>query len=212
MSKVNNSKANDLLYCDSLEQKFNPIIFIQSKKAKNIRISISNDLKVKVTYPHIIKIQKAHDFFKSQIVWTQNNLLKLAKRQEIRDKNNKNSLKQLTKSQFLERNQYLIIRCKELAQKHQFNVRNISLRRQKSIWGSCSSQNNISLNSNLVFLKDELIDYVILHELTHIKVKNHSLRFWKELQKVLPEAIILNKELRTYTPNFIANFNMKSHF
>lgn len=198
-------QKEDLIYCQSLNERFNPVVFISSNKAKNIRISIGNNLKVKVVYPHKVKIQRAQDFFKSQIVWAQNNLLKLAKRQEIRDKNNKNCVKQLTKAEFLAKNQYLITRCKELAQKHQFAVKNISLRRQKTIWGSCSGLNNISLNSNLVFLKDELIDYVILHELTHINVKNHSFRFWKELQRVLPNAIKLDKELRTYTPNFVVN-------
>lgn len=198
-------KDDYLFYCPSLEERFNPVVFVSSRKARNIKISIGSNLKVKVTYPHRIKLEKAQDFFQSQIVWAQNNLLKLAKRLEIREKLSKNATKSLTKAEFLAKNQYLIKRCKELAQIHQFQVGNISLRRQKTIWGSCSGRNNISLNSNLAFLKDELIDYVILHELIHTKVKNHSYRFWKELQKVLPDAIKLNKELRAYRPNFAAN-------
>lgn len=198
-----NDQKNHLLHCEELNEKFNPIIFIKSKRAKNICISIGGDLQVKVTYPQRVSFKRAQDFFKSKVIWVENSLIKLATKQKVRDENVKNAPKQLTKTQFLEKNQYLLKRCHELAQKYQFQIKNVNLRRQKTIWGSCSSQNNISLNSNLAFLKDELIDYVILHELVHTKIKNHSKNFWKELQKILPEAINLDRELRNYSPNFI---------
>lgn len=189
------------IFIPQLLEKFNPVDFISSKKAKYIRISINGDLKVKVIYPEKIALKKAQDFLNSKIIWAENTLLKLAKRQEIKAKNPPQI--NISRQEFLAKNQYLISRCKELALKYNFKVGNINLRRQKSIWGSCSSQNNISLNSNLAFLKDELIDYVILHELTHIKVKNHSPRFWRELSAILPNARHFDRELRQISPNFL---------
>lgn len=197
----NFGEIKTIFHHEKLPEKFNPITFIQSKKAKYIRISINPELKIKVTYPLRIKIEKAQDFFNSKIIWAENSLIKLAKRQEIKAKNLLQS--NLSKQDFLSKNQYLITRCLELAEIHKFRIGKISLRRQKSIWGSCSSQNNISLNSNLAFLRDELIDYVILHELTHTRIKNHSFLFWRELSKILPKARILDKELRHLSPNFL---------
>jgi len=201
-SNHNNIPINTSLDFEELNAKFNPVTFIKSNRAKHIRISINHDLKIKVTYPKRIKIQKAQDFFKSQLIWIENNLLKLSKRKEIRENNIKIQKENLTKQEFLSKNQYLVTRCKELAKKYDFNIGKITLRRQKTVWGSCSYNNNISLNSNLAFLKDELIDYVILHELTHTKVKNHSSIFWNEMIKILPTAKTLDKELRKYSPNF----------
>ncbi|MHC4325449.1 MAG: M48 metallopeptidase family protein, partial [Planctomycetota bacterium] len=64
---------------------------------------------------------------------------------------------------------------------------------------SCSAKNNISLNINLARLPDELRDYVILHELVHTRIKNHSKKFWAELDKVIGGgAKELSKKLRKY--------------
>ena len=89
-------------------------------------------------------------------------------------------------------------RLAELAEDHNFDYGKVSIRSQKTRWGSCSSQNNISLNQNLLHLPDYLIDYVLLHELTHTRVKNHSSKFWNELEKVCPDAKELRKRLKTY--------------
>jgi len=78
----------------------------------------------------------------------------------------------------------------------------IKIKSQKTLWGSCSSKNNINLNINLIKLDQELIDYVILHELTHLNIKNHSKKFWQELEKLEPEAIILDKKLKNYNLNY----------
>ena len=68
----------------------------------------------------------------------------------------------------------------------------------RSCWGSCSDKNNISLNANLIHLPLKLIDYVLLHELLHTRIKNHSPIFWTEMQKLLPDTRTLRKELRNY--------------
>ena len=90
-------------------------------------------------------------------------------------------------------------RLVELATEHDFEYGKVSIRKQKTRWGSCSSQNNISLNQNLLHLTDELIDYVLLHELTHTRVKNHSSSFWDELGTVCPSAKEKRRLLKTYS-------------
>jgi predicted metal-dependent hydrolase len=168
-------------------------IIFKITKTKNIRIAIKSNLQITVSFSRYCSLKKAQKFFESKIIWAKNSLQKLAYRQTIYQRE---ALPQLSAEDFLAKNHYLILRCRELAQIHNFSLRKIILRRQKTLWGSCSSQNNISLNSNLAFLKDELIDYVILHELVHTKVKNHSRKFWDELERVLPNSRMLNRELK----------------
>ncbi len=72
----------------------------------------------------------------------------------------------------------------------------LTVRRMKTRWGSCSSRNNISLNSSLIFLPEALIRYVCLHELVHTVHKNHSQVFWAALTGILPDALNLRKQLR----------------
>ena len=92
--------------------------------------------------------------------------------------------------------EYLPKRLEELAQKHKFKYNSLRIKNVKTIWGSCSGKNNINLNLNLMKLRPELIDYVILHELCHTIEKNHSKKFWDLLEKNLPTAKVLRKELK----------------
>jgi predicted metal-dependent hydrolase len=79
---------------------------------------------------------------------------------------------------------YLPGRLSELALQHGFDFRKVTIRDNKTNWGSCSSKNNISLNLHLMKLPDNLIDFVLLHELVHTRVKNHSPDFWRLLDSV----------------------------
>ena len=79
-------------------------------------------------------------------------------------------------------------RLKELSDIYGFKYNRVFIRNQKTRWGSCSGKNNISLNINLVRVSNELQDYVILHELVHTKIKNHSIRFWKDLDKYVGDG------------------------
>ena len=89
-------------------------------------------------------------------------------------------------------------RIGELAQLHNFAYNRVSIRKQKTRWGSCSTKNNINLNMNLLHLPPELIDYVLLHELVHTRVKNHSKDFWNELETVVPNARQVDRRLKDY--------------
>jgi predicted metal-dependent hydrolase len=98
-----------------------------------------------------------------------------------------------------EAKEYLPRRVKALAIDHNFNYQKLTIKNTKSRWGSCSFDNNINLSLHLMRISNELIDYVILHELVHTKVKNHSSKFWQTLEKHCPNSKILDKELKKYS-------------
>ena len=77
-------------------------------------------------------------------------------------------------------------RTLELAALHQCPVRTVSVRNQRSRWGSCSRRGTISLNWRLVQVPVEVRDYIILHELMHLREMNHSRRYWSHVAKVCP--------------------------
>lgn len=93
---------------------------------------------------------------------------------------------------------YLPARVSELAELHGFHYQKVFVKNLKSKWGSCSSLGNVNLNLHLMRLPDELIDYIILHELSHTVEMNHSPRFWEVLDKVTNgQARALDKRMKT---------------
>lgn len=106
--------------------------------------------------------------------------------------------KTITEAFRFEAKEYLPDRVDFWAQKYGLKYRDLTIKNMTSRWGSCSGKNNINLNLHLIRLPQELIDYVILHELAHIKEKNHGNKFWDFLEKLLPESKELNKKLRFY--------------
>ena len=96
---------------------------------------------------------------------------------------------------------YLPRRLNEFALKYKFNYNKVFLKNLKTLWGSCSYQNNINLNIHLMRLPKHLIDYIILHELTHTVVKNHSASFHNLLNSTLDGNIEdIKHELHKYSP------------
>ncbi|RIH65589.1 M48 family peptidase [Mariniphaga sediminis] len=89
----------------------------------------------------------------------------------------------LTQIYRFEARKLLPARLQELAREHGFRYGKVSIRNNKRNWGSCSSRNNISLNLHMMKLPDELIDYILLHELVHTEIKNHGPLFWEKLDK-----------------------------
>lgn len=82
----------------------------------------------------------------------------------------------------------LKMRTEKLAQTRGLKVGRVSVRNQKTRWGSCSDRGTVSLNWRLILVRPELQDYIIWHELAHLNEMNHSARFWTLLDSYVPEA------------------------
>jgi len=84
-------------------------------------------------------------------------------------------------------NHYIIARTHKISEKMKLKFNKITLKKQKTRWGSCSSQKNLNFNWQLVHFETPIIDYVIIHELAHLVHMNHSRKFWELVEKYDPE-------------------------
>ncbi|MBI4885588.1 MAG: M48 family metallopeptidase [Acidobacteria bacterium] len=92
-------------------------------------------------------------------------------------------------------------RLVELAARHQLAVRRVSVRDQRSRWGSCGPDGHICLNWRLVLMPPWVRDYVILHELMHLRRLNHSRQYWKLVAEVCPGYETARQWLREHGPS-----------
>ncbi len=113
-----------------------------------------------------------------------------------------NLAKAITKILRYDAKVYLPARAKEMADKYGFSYNKVFLKDNKTNWGSCSRLNNINLNIHLMRLPQELSDYVILHELCHLKHHNHGEGFHKLLDKLCDgKEKVYSRQLRTLRTN-----------
>ncbi|MDH5299815.1 MAG: M48 family metallopeptidase [Gammaproteobacteria bacterium] len=91
--------------------------------------------------------------------------------------------------------QFLPQRLRLMANDTGLNYSGVTIRAQKTRWGSCSSKQNINLNRNLLFLPLPLVDYLCLHELCHTRVMNHSEKFWRQVASFEPDYARLERSL-----------------
>ena len=170
------------------------VLFERSKRAKHVNISVKPFRGVRVAVPYRVSFNKAEEFVHSKIDWIKMQLEKM--KQYEREYNftsgvNDNIDKTRAKSM-------LTGRLKYLAGKHGYTYNRVFIRNQRTRWGSCSHKNNISLNMKLVLLSEELMDYVILHELVHTHRKDHSKAFWTEMDKLVGDGKKISSRLRKY--------------
>ena len=170
------------------------VLFERSKRAKRINISVKPFQGVRVAVPHISSFKEAEEFVHTKIAWIKRQLEKMKQYEGEYNYNPGNA-------DYIDRAKAkiaLVKRLKWLASKYGFSYNRVFIRNQKTRWGSCSGKNNISLNMQLVRLPDELVDYVILHELAHTIKKNHSKAFWAEMDKLVGNGKQMSSRLKSY--------------
>lgn len=168
-----------------------PVLLEKSRRARRVNISVRPDIGVRVAVPVRESYSFAQQFLEANLGWVRGQLEKIHK---ARTENINYGLEIDRKKA----RKYLVARLDYLAAKHGFRYNRVFVRNQRTLWGSCSEVNNINLNVNLVRLPEALCDYVILHELTHTRIKNHSRKFWAELGRHVENPRGFEKQLRQY--------------
>ncbi len=148
-----------------------------------MRIFVRPFQGVVVKYPKAVSTRKILSFVDSRRPWIR---LALQRAEDLEKKSK--AFFSTAPPPLSEIRESLSTRLQELAESYNFQYNKVSIRNQKSRWGSCSHENNISLNQKLYFLPDGLRDYVLIHELAHTREKNHSPHFWNILYKLLGKS------------------------
>ena len=150
------------------------IAVIRSRR-KTLSLQVRENGEVIVRAPLFVREQEVRRFVEGHLTWIEKQQRKLASAAEQRS-----GIRPMTGA--------------ELSQM----TSKISIRHQKTKWGSCSSKGNLNFNCLLMLAPEAVRDYVVVHELCHRKQMNHSEAFWAEVERVLPPYREARKWLKTH--------------
>ena len=169
-----------------MEENFNGIkIEIYRSNRKTISIELKADRLI-VRAPHRMSDQEVHAFVHKKKAWIVKYQQQMLERQEIIQQQGMYTLEEL--SELAEKALVVIPeKVKHYAPLVGVDYGRITIRSQRTRWGSCSGKGNLNFNCLLMLLPDEVINSVVVHELCHRKHMNHSVQFYAEVERVFPE-------------------------
>jgi len=185
------------------DKDFGEVTLRRNPRAKRITIRMRPDGKVSITVPQRVPYDKGIAFLNLNREYVKQHIEKI-KRRAVTPTASQSADRE--KEIFMVRmkaKQVLPPRVMELAGKYGFKVNRVTIKDNRSNWGSCSTKGNINLNLRLVLLPDHLRDSVILHELCHLRHMNHSVKFHALLDVLCRNELgrserELVRELKTY--------------
>lgn len=166
----------------------------KSARARRMSLRVSPSGKVSVVLPRWMPYRLGVLFFQSKRDWI------LAVRQRQKERSAALPPREAVDVEKVRREAKAVLpqRLSELAARHGFTYNKVFIKNNRSNWGSCSVRGNINLNLRLALLPPELCDYVLLHELCHLRYPNHGPRFHELLESVCPGHRALQRRLRSY--------------
>lgn len=168
-------------------------------RRKSISLQIKPDGRIVVRAPFRLAKYRIDNFVMEHEAWINRQLSKVeqyqAERCEITDRQRQEGIRKAKKI-FPERVAYF-------ADRMGVTYGRITIREQKTRWGSCSEAGNLNFNWKLVLMPPEVLDYVVVHELAHRKEMNHSERFWKVVEAEMPDYMERRRLLKVTGRQFI---------
>jgi predicted metal-dependent hydrolase len=177
---------------ERLNEPQSPIEFVRHSRARRYVIRVRLDGSVRVTLPRWGSRRHAEDFAAQQGPWIERQRQRVRERRHDRVPLDPDVVKALRHRAASE----LPAQLKALAAAQGLTVARVSVRNQRSRWGSCSPSGHICLNWRLVLMPDFVREYVLIHELMHLRRLDHSPKFWKLVEAACPQYRIARRWLR----------------
>jgi len=172
-----------------------PVLFERSRRARRLIISVKPSAQGRVAVPYGASFRRAEEFVHAKVDWIHGQLVKMRAYSQS-DGTARSAVDIIDRE---EARRKLIDRLEHLAAQHGFSYNKVFIRNQKTRLGTCSSKNNIGLNIKVSCLPQELMDYVLLHELAHTRVKNHGREFWTLMDELVGDGKAKAKRVREYS-------------
>lgn len=174
---------------------------------KTVAIQVNSDLSVTVRAPRSASEKDIEEILKKKEAWISKHIEKIKKTKERLEAE---PTEKLTREKVIalaeEALKVIPARVEYFAKVIEVTYGKITIRNQKTRWGSCSSKGNLNFNCLLMLAPPEVLDYVVVHELCHRKQMNHSKAFWSEVEKVLPDYKEARKWLKEEGSQMITLF------
>lgn len=168
-----------------------PIYFIRHHRARRYLLRVDGDGRVRVTIPRGGSRREADAFARRHLSWIARQRARLA--QPLFTPDQRRALRARAEGE-------LPPRLLELAQEHGVRVTRISIRNQRTRWGSCGRDGHICLNWRLVLMPSSVRDYVLVHELMHLRRLDHSPAYWRLVAAACPAYLDARQWLREHGP------------
>ena len=165
---------------------------------KTMALEVTREGRVIVRAPFRVPQAEIERFVNSKKEWILKHLEKVNRGRERQDSCNHLSEKEQKRLADLAK-EVLPVKVSLYAKLIGVTYGRVTIRNQKTRWGSCSGKGNLNFNCMLMLMPEELQDYVVVHELCHRKEMNHSPRFWAEVEKILPDYKIRRKKLKEFS-------------
>lgn len=159
---------------------------VRRSKRKSAAIKITADMQIVVFVPLYVSDNEIERMVILKSKWIDEHMLKVQSTIDERSKLEKITFEQIKElaDQAVE---YIPKRVKYYAEKENFIYNKITIKNLVSRWGSCSTKGNLNFNCLLMLTPDYVIDYIVVHELCHLREMNHSEKFWADVEKIMPD-------------------------
>ena len=164
----------------------------KSRRARRMRLVVYCDGTIVVTTPFGLKETIAEKFIQEKSDWlfSKISFFKQFKGKAIARYSQEDYLKHKDSAR-----KFAMERVDHFNTTYKFKFNRINIKNQKTRWGSCSNKGNLNFNYKIVLLPERLADYIIVHELCHLKELNHSKKFWNLVAKAMPDYPQIKDEL-----------------
>ena len=169
-----------------VDPEIGEVVFRKSTRSRRVSIRVHPVKGVSVSVPYMVPYAAAMAFFKLKREWVVDTLRRQKDRMKdvpVATPDDVEALRRQAKAE-------LPLRLAELASRYGFTYNKVTIKHNSTNWGSCSTRGNINLNLNIVRLPHPLRDYILLHELCHLKHHDHSHAFHLLLEHVLTDNIL----------------------